>query len=93
MNRKDLIRAIADNSSLTQDQVKEALTVLVDVLALVIKYDDSITINGFGKFIPKITKGGTYRNPKTGQFHDVPMRKSVIFKPSGEFKTKLTDNT
>lgn len=96
MTRKELINGIA--AKLEQDYgrsvPKTTLSLVID--EVFIQLGDSLENQGrvrvpqFGTFSTRIRPARTARNPKTGEPVELPRRRTVAFKPSGSWKTRLS---
>jgi nucleoid DNA-binding protein len=89
MHKSELVRAIALQTSLNQEQAKEALEAFVSTIALASYDNEDVVIAGFGKFVVKVLPEREGRNPATGAKIVVPSSKTVVFKPSSTFREKL----
>lgn len=89
MNRSDIVRGIALKTSLNQQEAREALDALIELLAMSASFDEDVTIAGFGKFTVRNRKPARRRNPLTGDEVDVPARKALTFKASQSFRDKI----
>ncbi len=90
MTRKELIKAVADHTKLTQNDVERVIYATFDVVMVKELLDgNEISINNFGKLEP-VTRGPrTGRNPQTGEAIEIGEKASVKFRPSGVLKEKL----
>ncbi len=50
---------------------------------------DRIEVRGFGSFSIRTQRGKIFKNPKTGEIHEIPSRKRVIFKAGKDLKGQL----
>jgi DNA-binding protein HU-beta len=89
MNRSELVRAMAIKSSLNQEQSREALDTLVDLLAWAAHENEDVTVAGFGKFLVRNRPEAERQNPGTGEKVTVPARKTVTFRASQTFRDRL----
>lgn len=90
MNRSDLVKAIANQCSLSQKQVDQVIDLFVDTIKLSLECDEDVMISGFGKFSIRNRRSVTKVNPKTGERITVPAKKTFIFTPSRVFKLFIT---
>lgn len=90
MTRKELIKAVADHTRLTQNDVERVIYATFDVVILKELVEGrEVSINNFGKLEP-VTRGPRKgRNPQTGEAIDIEERSTVKFRPSGVLKEKL----
>lgn len=85
MNKKDIIKKVAENTGMTQKDVTAIVDTFVDAVMDSIK-DGKVSISGFGTFevVERAARMG--RNPKTGMEIEIPASKSPKFKPAKAFK-------
>lgn len=77
MNRKQLVKDVADRSGLTQDQVDSVLTGVIDTVTARVKAGDKVMVPGFVSFEPTQRSARTGRNPQTGESMEIPAQKAV----------------
>ncbi len=77
MNRKQLVKDVADRSGLTQDQVDSVLGGVVDAVTASVKAGDKVVVPGFVSFeqVERAARSG--RNPQTGESMQIPAQKAV----------------
>lgn len=85
MNKKDIIKKVAENTGMTQKDVTVIVDTFVDAVMDSIK-NGKVSISGFGTFevVERAARMG--RNPKTGMEIEIPASKSPKFKPAKAFK-------
>lgn len=88
MNKKDIIKKVAENTGMTQKDVTVIVDTFVDTVMDSIK-DGKVSISGFGTFevVERAARMG--RNPKTGMEIEIPASKSPKFKPAKAFKDSV----
>ena len=71
MNKDDMIKKIAEQTSLSKDNAKKALEAVFQVITESLKNEEPVAISGFGNF--KVTKREATkgRNPRTGDPIDI----------------------
>lgn len=78
----DLVRRISDETAFPQTQVqvivKAALYHILNGLA----EGERVALPNFGSFTPSIVAPRSIRNPSSGEFHHVPAKGKVLFRPS-----------
>lgn len=89
MTRSELIRAVANSTSLNQKQAREALDAFVDVMVIAATDNEDTTIAGFGKFIVRDRPEAERVNPGTGERVVVPRRKTITFRASKAFRGRI----
>ena len=80
MNKPDLIKQIADQSTLSGMQVDSVLDALAKVASKALGEGDDITLPGIGKLSVSERAARTGRNPRTGEPVDIPAKSAVKFK-------------
>jgi DNA-binding protein HU-beta len=84
MNKSELIKAIAEESGLTQTDSKKALDGLVASISKALKANDNVGLVGFGTFKTSVRAARTGRNPQTGKAIEIKAKKVVSFKVGSE---------
>jgi len=80
---------MAMTTSLSQEKCGEALDAFVDTIRLAAKYDESVTIPGFGRFETFVVPAHSARNPKTGEDIWVDEVRRVSFRMGKKLKQLL----
>lgn len=85
MNKKDIIKKIAENTGVTQ---KDATIIVDEFLSVIVEnvQTDKVSIAGFGTFevVERAARMG--RNPQTSEEIMIPASKAPKFKPAKAFK-------
>ncbi len=89
MNKSDLIRVLAKETSLPLRKSEEIVNLVFDSMSNALVNDDRIEIRGFGSFVVKGYEGYTGRNPKTGDKIDVEDKRLPFFKTGKELRDKV----
>ena len=90
MNKQDIIRQIAAKSNLSQDQVKQILNELINVIAQTLARGDRISIAGFGNFILSNRKERLGINPQNPQQRvQIPKSQVPFFRPGAKLKQRF----
>ena len=89
MKHSDFIKLVADESNLTQEQVKTCVRKIVSVLHMAVGSGDEVVIKGIGKFSKKERSARKGINPATGEKVDIPATNVVSFKSDKEFKSSI----
>lgn len=91
MNKKDIIKKIAENTGVTQ---KDATIIVDEFLSVIVEnvQTDKVSIAGFGTFevVERASRIG--RNPQTSKEIFIPEHKVVKFKPAKNFKDSVNIN-
>ena len=80
MNRSDLCKHLAVNTSLTNADAAGALDAVISTIADALAAGETVTIAGFGKFNTKDRAARHGRNPRTGEAVAVPAARVPSFK-------------
>ncbi len=74
-----------------REQAQAAFKAVIDGIASVLKFGDSLSIKGFGTFkvVERAARKG--RNPATGQEIDIPASKMVKFTPAKGLKDGINN--
>ena len=86
MNKKELVRAAAKESGLTQVKVKTAVDAMIKVFQEKMGAGNEIKLANFGTFRLVDRKAYTARNPKTQEPVAVPAKTVVRFRASKNLK-------
>ncbi|MFH1422537.1 MAG: HU family DNA-binding protein [Planctomycetota bacterium] len=89
MNTKDFIREKSRKCRISEDDVKNILTLFWKEVTCGLKGNKHIAFRNFGTFSVVSEKGKWCRNPQTGQEIKIPEQKKVRFKPSKQLKQLL----
>lgn len=77
MNKKEFIQRASMETGLTQKQLSESLSALVDAITIVLAEGEEVNIPGLCKFSTKVYDAHTARNPATGDTIEVPPTRRV----------------
>jgi DNA-binding protein HU-beta len=86
MNKGELVAKIADEQGMSQKQVDEIVTALLDEIKGQVAKGEKVTITGFGTYSKKDRKGRTGRNPRTGEEIQIPASSVPAFSAGKQFK-------
>jgi len=86
MNKKDLIKGIAEKAEISDKQAEAALNAALEGIVAAVCADDSVRIVGFGTFEARTRAAKEYKNPLTGETVSIPETKVPAFKPGKNFK-------
>lgn len=90
MNRSDIVKAVANQCPLSQNNVDLVLDLFVETIKLALECDEDVLISGFGKFAVRERKAVNKINPKTGERLEIPAKSTFVFTPSKLLKHQLT---
>ena len=86
MTKKEIVRIISDNLSLSQQDVKKVVQRTFDAVIEALAKEGRIELRNFGVFEVKERKARKARNPRTGDEVQVPSKRVVTFKPGKEME-------
>lgn len=89
MTKKEIVKAISEEMSLTQLKTKEIVQKTFDAIIETLVEDRRIELRNFGVFEVKMRAARKARNPRTGGQVEVPAKFVVTFKPGKEMEEKV----
>ena len=89
MTKKDIARAIAEQTGLPQMQMLEIVQKTFDAITATLIAERRIELRGFGVFEVRKRSARRARNPRTGEKVFVPEKFVVTFKPSKEMNDRI----
>jgi len=89
MNKADLIKKMATDAGITQNQANKAFGAMVDGIANSLAKGKRVILVGFGTFSVSERKARTGRNPKTGAPLRIPARKVPKFTPGKALRDRV----
>lgn len=90
MNKTELIKQMAAESGLTQEQTGKALDALCAVICDELGKGGEVEIKGFGSFFATERNERIGRNPKTGESVHIPASRSPKFKAGKSLKDAVS---
>ena len=89
MNKEELVQEVAKKTKVTQKEVNEILTLLVDTIEKTVDKGKKVTLVGFGTFEPRKRAARNGRNPQTGKEIKIPAKTVPTFSAGKKFKTAV----
>ena len=89
MTKKDMAKAIAEETGLTQMQAKELVQRVLDGITETLLQEGRIELRNFGIFEVKKRRPRKARNPRTGEQVHVPEKLVVTFKAGREMEQRV----
>ncbi|RTL11771.1 MAG: HU family DNA-binding protein [Neisseriaceae bacterium] len=86
MNKKELIQAIGEKSSLTQKDVTNIVECFMETVVEQLAKHENVKLTGFGSFEVATRAARMGRNPKTGEIIEIPASIAPKFKPGKVLK-------
>ena len=89
MNKAELVKAMADETQLTQKDVEKVLNSFVNVVSNTLARKDKIQLVGFGTFETRKRNARTGVNPQTKEQIKIPATTVTAFKAGKALKEKV----
>lgn len=89
MNKKDLLKIVAEKSGMKKRDVTKMADYLIDTIIEEVSADQRVRIRGLGVFYPVFQDTRPVRNPQTGEEMMFVPRKSLRLKVGGDVVRKL----
>jgi DNA-binding protein HU-beta len=86
MNKAELIAAAADRASMSKADVERMLDAMLETITKELKAGGDVRLVGFGNFLVSERKGGTGRNPRTGETMEIKATKAPKFRAGKQLK-------
>jgi DNA-binding protein HU-beta len=86
MNKAELIAATAERTSMSKADVERMLDAVLETITHQLKGGNEVRLVGFGNFLVSERKGGTGRNPRTGETMEIAATKSPKFRAGKQLK-------
>ena len=89
MTKKDMAKAIADETGIPQMQAAAIVQRILDGITETLLSEGRIELRNFGVFEVKERRPRRARNPRTGDRVNVPAKRVVTFKPGREMGERI----
>ena len=86
-------KLLAENPHLSRQQVRRILDRLFDTIIEHLARGGRVELRGLGSFTTRLREGRTARNPKTGAFVELPLRRAVHFQPGKRGKAGFANGS
>lgn len=86
MNKKDLLRKVADKTGHPLKEVENITNAVLDTIEEALAANEKVQILGFGTFETRKRSERNGRNPLTGELITIPSGIAPAFKPGGKLK-------
>ena len=93
VNKRDLIRKIASDASLTNMQAAWALDAFLDGVQSSLVQGDRVTLVGFGTFAISQHKARLVRDPRRGGTMEIAARRVARFAPGLDLKLAVQNSS
>lgn len=82
MNKSELIKVVAEKTSLTQAQAKEAVNSALQTIKEATLEEGKVALAEFGTFKKHVSVAREGRNPSNGEIINLPSKTTIKFKAS-----------
>jgi nucleoid DNA-binding protein len=89
VTKKEIVKAISDETGLTQLQIKKIVQRTFDAIIETLVEEGRVELRNFGVFQVKPRAARKARNPRTGNQVEVPEKFVVIFKAGKEMESRV----
>jgi integration host factor subunit beta len=89
MSKTDLIDALRKETGLSKSKSEQVVELFFDEMSKALAAGDRVEIRGLFSIYVRKYKGYTGRNPKTGEFVEVPPKNLPFFKCGKELKERV----
>ena len=89
MNEEELVQEVAKKANVTQKEVAEVLSALVDTIQTTVAKGNKVTLVGFGTFEPRKRAARNGRNPQTGKEIKIAAKTVPAFSAGKKFRTAV----
>ncbi len=86
MNKSQLINAVAEQTSLSKNDIKQVFDTLFEIAEQKLNENEKVVISGFGVFSTTQVSERVGRNPRTGEQVKIAPRRVVRFRSSMDIK-------
>ena len=86
MNKAELVKAMSDETNLTQKDVEKVLNSFVNVVSDALANKDKVQLVGFGTFETRERAARKGKNPQTGEELNIPAFIAPAFKAGKALK-------
>jgi len=86
MNKEELVAEISKKSKISQKEVNEVLSVLVETVEKTVAKGKKVTLVGFGTWEPRKRAARNGRNPQNGKAIKIPAKTVPVFSAGKGFK-------
>ena len=89
MNKKELVKSVAEATEITQKDAERVITATFDAITAAMVAGDEVSVPNFGKFCVASVEERTARNPQDGSEVVVPAHNKPKFKASSVLRMNL----
>lgn len=89
MRKPELAAAVAAKADLSKEQANRVLNAVLEQITSALNREDSVTLVGFGTFLPRHRGARMGKNPQTGEPVKIRASNTVSFKPGKALKEAI----
>ena len=89
MRKPELVAAVAAKTDLSKEEAARLLNAVLDQITSALNRADSVTLVGFGTFLPRHRGARMGKNPQTGEPVKIRASNTVSFKPGKALKEAI----
>ena len=89
MRKPELVAAVAAKTELSKEEAARVLNAVLDQITSALNRADSVTLVGFGTFLPRHRGARMGKNPQTGEPVKIRASNTVSFKPGKALKDAI----
>lgn len=90
IGKADLVNALAEETGIPKTKCSELLTSLVNQIQTNVAAGHTVTIPGFGTFLPRARLARQGRNPRSGETVEIAASVVPAFKVGAQFKAQVS---
>ena len=89
MNNTDFVNAISEKAKISKTDAANAMKAAIAAVTEALKKGDKVSLVGFGTLAVSEKPARSGFNPRTKETIEIPARKTIKFKPSGDLTEKI----
>lgn len=93
MIKLDIVNRLSNETGVPKQKAEQVVESLFNAMKDALANGNRIELRGFGVFTVKPRKRGIGRNPRTGDVVEIPIGKTIRFKPGKELQPTKTNGT
>jgi DNA-binding protein HU-beta len=90
MNKAEFVEKLSEKLRCPKSQTEQMLDATLELILRTVSKGEEVKLVGFGSFTRTERKARPGRNPKTGEYAEVPGMPVPRFKPGKEFRTRVS---
>ncbi|MEA2101448.1 MAG: integration host factor subunit alpha [Thermodesulfobacteriota bacterium] len=90
LTKSNIVDEIVIKTALSRKEAVEATELFIEIIKSSLEKNESVSISGFGKWMPRDKNARCGRNPQTGETITINPRRVVTFSLSNVLKARLS---